>query len=217
MAQAGISVRRVRDRRPEESVGPLLGERPGLGEHDGDAREPHLRLRETLGDDGRSGVGDLEDLRVPVFDDERGVGQLGQRGEQVAELAGGHGRDQVRKALALDCGHDRAVELDREVARGKPQSAGRGLLGGELPRAPLVAVDEDLEHLTRRPPGGNRDVRSGLARGAGALPEDDLASAGSGEHELRAVLTTAVEHQVDRRAAAQTPGPWWSGQPQIRA
>jgi hypothetical protein len=42
----------------------------------------------------------------------------------------------------------------------------------------------------------------GLLGRARALPEDHLAAAGHGEHELRAVLAAALEHEVDRRPSA---------------
>jgi hypothetical protein len=68
----------------------------------------------------------------------------------------------------------------------------------------LASVDEDREV---RELGGaaswHADAGSGLANGAGRLPEDPLAAAlDPCEYELGAVLAWAVEHQVDRDPAA---------------
>ena len=50
---------------------------------------------------------------------------------------------------------------------------------------------------------GDADPGPGLAGGARGLPEDPLAAAlDAGEHELGAVLARAVEHEIDRDAAA---------------
>ncbi len=50
---------------------------------------------------------------------------------------------------------------------------------------------------------GDADPGAGLAGGGRGLPEDSLAAAlDAREHELRAVLPWAVEHQVDRDAAS---------------
>lgn len=54
------------------------------------------------------------------------------------------------------------------------------------------------------PGGRGGDVRSGLLAGAWGLPEHGFAAAGGGEHELGAVLSAAVEDQVDRRATPRT-------------
>ena len=52
-------VEMVGDRRAEEPVGPLLGERAGLGEHNGHGGESRCGLTETLGDHGGLHVAQL--------------------------------------------------------------------------------------------------------------------------------------------------------------
>ena len=93
---------------------------------------------------------------------------------------------------------------DAVVAGGERVAFGAGLLLGELVGVALAGVDEDRE--VRELGGaaaGDADPGPGLAGRARGLPEDPLAAAlDAGEHELGAVLARAVEHQVDRDAAA---------------
>ena len=49
----------VGERGTQEPVRPLLGQWPGLGEHDRHRREPGRRLPEAVGDDRRSDVSSL--------------------------------------------------------------------------------------------------------------------------------------------------------------
>ena len=110
--------------------------------------------------------------------------------------------DEVGEALALDRGDDSPLLVGDGVVAGRQRSShGRRLLMAEVPGVTLVGVDDDLERSAgagRR----QRHVGPGLLGGAGALPEDHLAATRLGEHELRSVLSAAIEHEVDRRAAA---------------
>jgi hypothetical protein len=74
---------------------------------------------------------------------------------------------------------------------------------GELVGIALAGVDQDRE---LGDPGGeaagDADPWSCLAGGARCLPEDPLTAAlDAGEHQLRAVLPRAVEHEIDRDPA----------------
>ena len=192
----------VRHGRPEKAVRPLLGEQAGLAKHDRHIREPHLRLGEAGDDRQRPDPVELEDRRVPVLDDDSGVRDDRQIGKEVAQPARRQGVDEIGEALAFDGSNDPRVDGDRVVAGGeRPLRRGR-LLAAERPRVALVRVDDDLEHLTGRTRRRDVHVRSGLPGRARALPEDHLAPASHGEDELRPVLAAAVEHEVDRRAAA---------------
>ena len=76
------------------------------------------------------------------------------------------------------------------------------LLAAEPVGVLLVGVDDDLELGDPcGPGGGGAHVRAGLFAGAWGLPEDHVAAAGLGEHDLGAVLPAAVEDDVDGGAA----------------
>ncbi|MEZ5177245.1 MAG: type II toxin-antitoxin system VapC family toxin [Acidimicrobiales bacterium] len=189
------------ERGAEEAVRPLLGQRPGVAEHDRHLGEADLRFGEALRHHGRPDAVELEHRRVAVLHHQGGVGHVGQRGEEVAELAAGEGAHEVGKALALDGGHERAVDLDAVVAGGERPADGGGLLVVEAPWVALVAVDDDLEDEAARPAGGHAHVGPGLAGGPSRLPEDHVSAARLGEHELRAALPSPIEDEVDGGAA----------------
>ncbi len=94
--------------------------------------------------------------------------------------------------------------LDRVVTCRQRLPTGRCLLRAELPRIPLVAVDQDVEHQPGRASCRRAHCGPGLLRSTSALPEDHLATTSPGEDELRPVLPASVQHQVDRRAATHT-------------
>jgi hypothetical protein len=124
-----------------------------------------------------------------------------QVGQQVAQLARGQRGDQVGEALALDRGDHAAVDLDGVVAGGSERRAVVACCCVE--RQAYRSCESTRISSTRPggPSGGQRDGGAGLLAGASGLPEDDLAPAGAGEHELGAVLARSVEDEVDRAAA----------------
>jgi hypothetical protein len=71
-------------------------------------------------------------------------------------------------------------------------------LTGEPPRIALSCVDQD-DQLGQacRAAAGDAHAGAGLSDGAGRLPEDDLASAGGGEYQLRALLAGPVQDEID--------------------
>ena len=107
------------------------------------------------------------------------------------------------KALALNDCDDLLVVSDAVVAGGERLAMGAGLLVGELVGVALAGVDEDRDlREVGGATAGDADPGPGLAGGARGLPEDPFAAAlDAGEHQLRAVLARAVEHEIDRDAA----------------
>ena len=103
-------------RRPEEAVGPLLGQLPGLAEVDGHGRPAHLQLGEPIGNGGRTDVLELEDVRVAVLHHDRGAWQARQLRQREAQLAVDETRGEVVDRLPFDGGDNRSCVLDRVVA-----------------------------------------------------------------------------------------------------
>ncbi len=188
----------------EVAVGPLLGELAGLAEHYRHAGEPDLRLGEAFGHHCGSDAVELEHRRPAILDHDRSPGERREIRKQVSQLARGERRDEIGEALAFDRSDDIAVDGDRVVARRQRTPTCGRLLLFELPRVALVGVDDDVEHPPTGTGGRHRHCGSRLFGGAGALPEDHLATSGSGEHELGSVLAGAVEDEVDGGGATHT-------------
>ena len=88
----------------EVAVGPFLGELAGLGEHDRHGGPADLQFGEAVGDHRGPDPVELEDLRIPVLDDDRGAGQRGEFTEGEAQFAGDQAGDQVGERLAFHRG-----------------------------------------------------------------------------------------------------------------
>ena len=65
----------------------VLGQGPGLAEHDRQVGPADLEFDETVGDHRRSDPVEFEDARVTVLDDDRRPGQGGELGQGVAQRA----------------------------------------------------------------------------------------------------------------------------------
>jgi hypothetical protein len=118
-----------------------------------------------------------------------------------AELAGRPRGDQIRQGLAFHRGHQAPVNHDAVVTGRQRPGHGAHLLAGEPVGVALMGVDHDLQlGDTRRPGGGCAHLGPGLAAGARRLPEHRLAAPRPRVDDLRAVLPSPVQHQIDRRA-----------------
>ena len=144
-----------------------------------------------------------EDAAVALVDHDGGARDGGQVGELVLQLAGRQRRHQVLQALALDRGDRDIVHQHGVVAGGQRLAPYDGLLLAERPGVALLGVDHDLQPCDPLRPGvGDVDPRPRLLRRTRRLPEDHLPpTPDGGGDELRPVLPTAVEHEVDRGAA----------------
>ena len=93
----------------EPPVGPLLRQGTGLAEHDRNRRESGLASANASATFA-TGACSSEQPAVPVLDDDRRPGQRRELGEGVGELAGQETAGEVVDTLALDGGHDGAVD-----------------------------------------------------------------------------------------------------------
>ena len=79
----------------EEAIGPLLRERPRLGEDDRDVRMPRMTFRDRVGDRRRPHVGEPEDPRVPVLHDHRPMPQAAELSDRIPELPVEQAREEI--------------------------------------------------------------------------------------------------------------------------
>ena len=93
---------RLRQRRAEPAVRPLLGEGPRFGEDDGDLRVADLDARQEVGQEARGRVGMLQDGGVAVLDGDRGPRQGREPGELERQRAVVQAVREVAHRLALD-------------------------------------------------------------------------------------------------------------------
>jgi hypothetical protein len=189
----------------QEPVGPFLGEQAGLAEDDRDVGPADLQFGEPVRDKGGPDPLQLEHLGIAVLDHHRGAGQRGKLGQRVAQLPAGQAGHQVSHGLALDRGDQPSADHQAIVTAGQRPPDRANLPPAEPVGIPLMGVDRDLQlGDPGRPGGGGGHVRAGLLAGARGLPEDSVAAAGPGEHDLGAVLPPPVQDQVDGRAPPHT-------------
>jgi hypothetical protein len=149
-------------------------------------------------------MGVLEDLAIALFDHHRSTRQRGQLSHHEPHPPADHRRDQVVGCLALDNGNDVASKLNRVVAAGQPFANRGRLLAAESVRILLARVDQDLKHLPMSSRSRDMNAWPSLLCRLGRLPEDHFSTAGAGDHELRAVLASPIEDQIDGGAPART-------------